>query len=80
MTVREKEQLNLFLMAFDDARAKLLSAIKTTSPKPAERETNATLDPPLAMQSPGCDCPTPHLREDFAAEDAACGELSLAIK
>ncbi len=51
VTVIGQEQLNMFLMALDDARAKLLAAIKTTPPQPTERETNATSEPPLAAQT-----------------------------
>ena len=51
VTVIGQEQLNMFLMALDDARAKLLAAIKTTSPKPTERETNAISEPPLVAPS-----------------------------
>ena len=51
MTVIGQEQLNMFLMALDDARAKLLAAIKTTSPKPTERETNAISEPPPVAQT-----------------------------
>ena len=51
VTVIGQEQLNMFLMALDDARAKLLTAIKTTSPQPTEQETNVLLEPPLAAQT-----------------------------
>ncbi len=51
VTVIGQEQLNMFLMALDDARAKLLAAIKTTSPKPIERETNALSEPPVAART-----------------------------
>jgi len=51
VTVIGQEQLNMFLMALDDARTKLLAAIKTTSPKPTERETNTISEPPLAAQT-----------------------------
>ena len=51
VTVIGQEQLNMFLMALDDARAKLLAAIKTTSPKSTERETNTISEPPLAAQT-----------------------------
>ena len=51
VTVIGQEQINMFLMALDDARAKLLAAIKTTSPKPTEQVTNALSEPPLAAQT-----------------------------
>ena len=51
VTVIGQEQLNMFLMALDVARAKLLTAIKTTSPQPTERETDAISEPPLAAQT-----------------------------
>jgi hypothetical protein len=50
VTVIGQEQLNMFLMAIDDARAKLLAAIKATPPQPTERETNASSEPPQAAQ------------------------------
>ena len=52
VTVVGQEQLTMFLMALDDARAKLLTAIKTTSPQPTERATiNRISEPPLAAQT-----------------------------
>jgi hypothetical protein len=51
VTVVGQEQLNMFLMALDDARSKLLTAIKTTSPQPTERETDAIPEPAPAAQT-----------------------------
>ena len=51
VTVIGQEQLNMFLMALDDARGKLLAAIKATSSKPIERETNAASEPTPASQT-----------------------------
>ena len=63
VTVIGQEQLNMFLMALDDARAKLLTAIKSRSPIPAQTDTNVESVLPLDTQTataatdgaePGC--------------------------
>ena len=51
VTVIGQDQLNMFLIALDDARAKLLAAIKTPAPMRADYETNANSEPPPAAQT-----------------------------
>ena len=52
VTVVGQEQLNMFLMALDDARAKLMAAIKDPAAKPAEAK-------PVAIPQPTPSAPIP---------------------
>ena len=51
VTIIGQEQINMFLMALDEARTKLLAAIKTPAPMTACCETNAISEPPPVAQT-----------------------------